>query len=97
MAKSELTVNEQVRKLNQEQQAIYRKLQRLAPAGALEYAGTTDADVLTWQSTLGAVGGAADCLEVLAEDSIIHDLIQAEKAEAVKSAATAELQTAGKN
>ncbi len=34
MAKSELKVNEQVQKLNQQQQAIYRKVCRLAPAGA---------------------------------------------------------------
>jgi hypothetical protein len=97
MAKSQLAVNEQVRKLDQQQQAIYRKLRRLASEGALEYADKTDGAILTWQSTLWAVSNAAACLEDLAQDSIIHDLIQAEKAAAVKSLETAEPQTAGKN
>ena len=97
MAKSQLTVNEQVRNLNQQLQAIYRKICRLAPEGALEYAGKTDGAMLTWQSTLRAMSNAAACLEDLAEDSIIDDLIQAEKAAAVKLPATAEPQTAGKS
>ena len=78
MANSKLTVNEQVRKLNQEQHAVYRKLHRLAPAGAIEYAGTTDGTLLTWQSTWEAVANAAACLDDLAGDSVIDDLAQAE-------------------
>jgi hypothetical protein len=88
MAKSQLTVNEQVRRLNRQQQAIYRKLCRLAPAGADAYAGTTDGTMLTWQSTLWAMSSAAGCLEDLAEDSIIEDWVQTEKVSAAMSAAT---------
>ena len=90
MAKSELTVNEQVRRLNRQQQATYRKLRRLAPAGAYEYAGTTDGTMLTWQSTLWAMSDAAACLEDLAQDSIIDDLAQAETDTAAKSLVTME-------
>jgi hypothetical protein len=90
MAKSKLTVNEQVRKLNQQQQAIYRKLRRLAPAVAIEYADTADGALLTWQSTWQAVSNAAACLEDLAQDSIHYDLVQAEKESAAKSLAAAE-------
>lgn len=94
MVKSELTVDEQVRKLNRQQQAIYRKLRRLAPAGTIEYAGTTDGMLLTWQSTWQAVRNAADCLNDLAEDSIIDDLEQAEKKQVATSMAAIEQQAA---
>jgi hypothetical protein len=94
MAKSQLTLNEQVRKLNQQQQAIDRKVRRLAPEGALEYTGTTDGTLLTWQSVLWAVSDAAGCLEDLAQDSIIDDLVEAKKAAAANPLAAAEPQTA---
>jgi len=96
MAKSQLTVNEQVRKLNQQQQAIYRKLRRLAPAGTIDYAPTNSGTLLTWQSTWQAVSNAAACLEDLAEDSIIDDLVQAEKKLVATSMAAVEQQAAGK-
>jgi hypothetical protein len=87
MPKSKLTFNEQVRKLNQEQQAVFRKLRRLAPAGAIEYAGSADGTLLTWQSTWQAVANAVACLDDLAGDSVIDDLVEAEKKLAATSMA----------
>jgi hypothetical protein len=88
MAKSQLTSNEQVRRLSLRHQAVYRKLCRLAPADALEYEGTTDATLLTWQRTLWAVSNSADCLNDLAEDSIIDELVHV-KVEAISKSPAA--------
>jgi type II secretory pathway component PulJ len=84
-----LTVNEQIRQLNDRQQAIRNKLRRLAPPGTIENTPTNDGTLLTWQSTWQNVSRATGCLDDLAHDSIIDDLVQAEKGLAAKATAVA--------
>ena len=88
MAKRVLTVYEQVRKLNVEQQRIVNKFRRLAPAGTIECTPTEDGKLLTWQIAWKSVVHAAECLEDLAQDLIIYDLEEEEERAAANGLTT---------